>query len=460
MAHLLDKFILDSGKKAFDPDHRRRLNYNISKYDETVIKGKEQYKDLELAKRRASNLKQKAIEKMDRYLTEFETNFTKRGGKVIWAISERDARKEILNIVKRSNAKVIVKQKTMLSEELEINELLQKNKREVFETDLGEFIVQIAHEKPYHILTPAIHKSKEDVSLLFHEKFGLPADSTPEQIAGFVREHLRSKFISADIGITGGNFLIADIGGVALTENEGNGLLSIAFPRIHIAIVGIEKIIPSMEDLDLFLPLLATHGTGQNITVYNNIIFGPKTADEPDGPEEMYVILVDNGRTGILALKEQRRALYCIRCGACLNGCPVYKSIGGYTYGTVYTGPIGSVISPHLNGLKDYHHLSDASSLCGNCSQVCPVKIPIHELLLHNRNLSVKEGHSGFGWKTIMKGWKTVMLHRWMLDKTGPKIKNRLLKIFFRKKWGKRRELPRIANKSFKQLWKEKSRSN
>ncbi len=458
MTHLLEKFILDSGKKAFDPEHRKRLNYNISKYDETVIKGKEQYKELELAKRRASNLKHKAIEKLDRYLTEFEANFTKRGGKVLWTLSGKDARKEILNIVKRSNAQIIVKQKSMLSEELEINELLQKNKKEVFETDLGEFIVQIAHEKPYHIVTPAIHKSKEDVSLLFHEKFGLPMDSKPEQIAGFVREHLRSKFISADIGITGGNFLIADIGAVALTENEGNGLLSVAFPRIHIAVVGIEKIIPSIEDLDLFLPLLATHGTGQNITVYNNIILGPRSAGEPDGPEEMYVILVDNGRTGILELKEQRRALYCIRCGACLNGCPVYKSIGGYTYGTVYSGPIGSVISPHLLGLKDYHHLSDASSLCGNCTQVCPVKIPIHELLLYNRNLSVIQGYSGFGWKIIMKGWKKVMMHRWMLDKTGPQIKNRFLKIFFRKKWGKRREIPRIANKSFKQLRKEKSR--
>ena len=458
MAHVLDKFLLDSEKKAFDPEHRKRLNYNISQYDAAVIKGKEQYSDLELAKRRASNLKHKAIGKLDRYLTEFESNFSKRGGKVIWAVSEKDARKEIMNIVKRSGAHVIVKQKTMLSEELEINELLLKNKKEVFETDLGEFIVQIAHEKPYHIVTPAIHKSKEDVSLLFHEKFGMPLESTPQDIAAFVREHLRSKFISADIGITGGNFLIADIGAVALTENEGNGLLTIAFPKIHIAVVGIEKVIPSIDDLDLFLPLLATHGTGQNITVYNNIVLGPRQADEPDGPEEMYVILVDNGRTEILGMKEQRSALYCIRCGACLNGCPVYKSIGGYTYGTVYSGPIGSVISPHLNGLKDYHHLSDASTLCGNCSQVCPVKIPIHELLLYNRNLSVKEGHSGVGWKIIMKGWNKVMLHRWLLDRTGPSIKNRFLKIFFRKKWGKRREIPRIANKSFRQLWKEKSR--
>jgi len=458
MSNILDKFLADAEKRSFDPEHRRRLDFNIGRYDEKVVTGKLQYLDLELARRRAALRKHKAINSLDKYLLEFESNFEKRGGKVIWAPSEKEAQKEIMMIVKKANAQIIVKQKTMLSEELEINELLQKHKREVIETDLGEYIVQVAGEKPYHILTPAMHKSKEDVAKLFNEKFGTPINSTPEDIAHFVREQLRMKFIRADIGITGGNFLVADAGALVLTENEGNGLLCYSFPKIHIAVVGIEKIIPSLEDLDLFLPLLATFGTGQLITAYNNIIFGPKTAKEPDGPDQMYVILIDNGRTDVLGLKEQRKALTCIRCGACLNGCPVYKSIGGYTYGTVYSGPIGSVISPHLNGLKDYHHLSDASSLCGNCSQVCPVKIPIHELLLYNRNLSVKEGHSGVGWKIIMKGWNKVMLHRWILDRTGPSIKNRFLKIFFRKKWGKRREIPRIANKSFRQLWKEKSR--
>jgi L-lactate dehydrogenase complex protein LldF len=460
MSNILDKFLLDAEKRSFDPEHRRRLDHNISKYDEAVIKGKKQYQDLELARHRAANLKHKALEKLDRYLTEFESNFEKRGGKVIWALSEKEAQREIQNIVKKANAQVIVKQKTMLSEELEINEVLQKNKREVIETDLGEFIVQIAGEKPYHILTPAMHKSKEDVADLFHKKYNMPADSKPEQIAGYVRELLRSKFITADIGITGGNFLIADAGAVALTENEGNGMLTIGYPRIHIAIVGIEKIIPSLEDLELFLPLLATHGTGQNITVYNNILFGPRTQDEPDGPEEMYVVLIDNGRTEVLGLKEQRRALSCIRCGACLNGCPVYRSIGGYTYGAVYSGPIGSVISPHYLGLKDYNHLSYASSLCGRCTEVCPMKIPLHELLLHNRHETVLRKYSKHSWRLIMKWWKRVMLHRWMLDKTGPKMKNRFLKTFFRKKWGPRREIPHIADKNFKQLWQEKYRDN
>ena len=457
MSNIQDKFLTEARQKSFDPEHRRRLDFNIGKYDEKVIAGKEQFCDLELAKRRAANLKYKAIHKLDRYLVEFEKNFEKHGGKVIWAPSEKEAQKEILNIIKKSNAKLIVKQKTMLSEELEINELLMKNKREVVETDLGEFIVQLAGEKPYHILTPAMHKSKEDVAQLFHEKYGLSENSTPERIAHYVRDLLREKFIRADVGITGGNFLIADVGAVALTENEGNGLLSIAFPKIHIAIVGIEKVIPSLEDLDLFLPLLATHGTGQNITAYNNIVFGPKTESEFDGPEEMYVILIDNRRTEVLKLKEQRQALSCIRCGACLNGCPIYRSIGGYTYGATYSGPIGSVISPHYLGLKEYNHLSFASSLCGKCTEVCPMKIPLHELLLYNRNETVKRGYTKSSWKFIMKAWTIAMKRRWIIDKTGPGLKNRFMKMFFAKLWGPRRDLPRFADKNFKQLWQDRS---
>jgi L-lactate dehydrogenase complex protein LldF len=460
MSHNLTVFLDNAEKKSFDPEHRKRLDYNISKYDAKVREGKLQYADIELAKRRAANIKHKSINNLDKYLLEFEANFTKNGGKLIWASSEKDAHRELLNIIKRSDAKLIVKQKTMLSEELEVNELLIKNHREVVETDLGEFIVQIAGEKPYHILTPAMHKSKEDVAALFHEKFGTPLENKPEDITKFVRELLREKFIRADIGITGANFLIADMGAVALTENEGNGLLSIAFPKIHIAMVGIEKIIPSFDDLDLFLPLLATLGTGQKLTVYNNIVMGPKNSAEPDGPDEMYVILIDNGRTDVLKLREQRSALTCIRCGACLNGCPVYRSIGGYTYGAVYSGPVGSVISPHYLGLKEYNHLSYASSLCGKCTEVCPLKIPLHELLLYNRHETVKKAYTKTSWKIIMFGWTKVMLNRWMLDRSGSAMKNRFLKTFFRKSWGKRRELPEVARKNFKQLWAEKHREN
>jgi L-lactate dehydrogenase complex protein LldF len=460
MSNILDKFLADAEKRSFDPEHRRRLDFNIGRYDEQVIKGKQQFSELEIARRRAAMRKHKVLNNLDRYLIEFESNFEKHGGKVIWASTEKDAQKEILAIIKKADAHLIVKQKTMLSEELEINELLQKHKREVVETDLGEFIVQVAGEKPYHILTSAMHKSKEDVAELFNKKFGTPLQSTPEDIARFVRELLRIKLIHADVGITGGNFLVADIGALVLTENEGNGLLSYAFPKIHIAIVGIEKIIPSMDDLDLFIPLLATYGTGQKITAYNNLIFGPKLNNEPDGPEQMYVILIDNRRTEVLKHKEQRQALACIRCGACLNACPIYRSIGGYTYGAVYSGPIGSVISPHYLGLKEYNHLSYACSLCGKCSEVCSLHIPLHELLLYNRNETVQKGFPKHIWKLTMKGWRMVMMHRWMIDKTGAGMKNRAFRVFFKKWWGPRRDLPKFAEKSFKQLWLEKKQNS
>jgi L-lactate dehydrogenase complex protein LldF len=449
------KFIEEAAKRSFDKEQRRRLNFNIGKYDAAVSRGLDQFQNLELAKRRAANIKYKVLNNLDKYLVEFENNFERRGGKVIWATGEKEAQKEILQIIKKAKAQVIVKQKSMTSEEIEINDVLIKNKREVFETDLGEFIVQVADEKPYHIVTPAMHKSKEDIARLFHEKFGMPANSKPEEITLFVRDRLRKEFIRADVGITGGNFLVADVGALVLTENEGNGLLSFSFPRIHIAIVGIEKIIPSLDDLDLFLPLLAHHGTGQHVTVYNNILFGPRTEWEIDGPDEMYIILLDNHRTDVLKLKEQRRALSCIRCGACLNGCPVYRSIGGYTYGAVYSGPIGSVISPHFKGFREFNHLSFASSLCGKCSEVCPVKIPLHELLLRNRQEAVSKKQISLFWRYVNKGWKTAMLHRWMLDKPGSKLKNRMIQRFGRKMWGPRRTLPRLAPKSFKELWKE-----
>lgn len=455
MNTVFQKFLEDSEQRAFDSEHRKRLNYNIGRYDIQVSKGKDQYQNLELAKRRAANIKHKTLNNLDKYLAEFENNFSKRGGKVIWAPSEKEAQREILHIIKKSKAQVIVKQKTMVSEELELNELFEKNKREVFETDLGEFIVQIAGEKPYHILTPAMHKSKEDVAKLFHEKFNLPPDCSPEQITRFVRDNLRSEFIRADVGITGGNFLVADVGAVALTENEGNGLLTMAFPKIHIVIVGIEKLIPSLEDLDLFFPLLAQHGTGQHLTAYNNMVFGPKTEFEPDGPDEMFVVLLDNRRTELLGFKEQRRALSCIRCGACLNGCPIYKSIGGYSYRATYSGPIGSVISPHYLGMRDYNHLSFASTLCGKCTEVCPVKIPLHELLLYNRHEAVSKKYISYKWRIIVQGWKTLMLHRWMIDKPKSKLKNRMISRFGRKMWGTRRTLPKIAPKSFKERWKE-----
>jgi L-lactate dehydrogenase complex protein LldF len=450
-------FLKNAELKAFDGEHRKIIKFNISRYDAAVPKGKMQYSNIELAKQRTAHLKHKAIENLDQVLIEFERNFTNKGGKVIWAQDEKEAILQIISIANRCNAKKVVKSKSMITEELELNHFLEKENIESLETDLGEYIVQLAGEKPYHIITPVMHKSKEMIAALFAEKFNLSKDSTPQEITAFVRKLLREKFISADIGITGGNFIVADIGAIALTENEGNALMSVSFPKVHIVIVGIDKVIPSLKDLDLIWPLLSTHGTGQKITVYNTLISGPKQDKEKDGPEEMYVVLLDNQRTNILNQEKQRRALNCIRCGACLNGCPVYKNIGGHTYSTTYSGPIGSVITPHLKGINEYKHLSFASSLCGKCTEVCPSKINLHELLLYNRNHAVKNGYSKRSERITMFLWKRVMLNRRMIDLVNANTKNRVLNLVFKKHWGFRRALPIVKKSSFRQLWNERS---
>ena len=339
MSDSFQKFVKDAETKSFDREHRKKIEFNISQYKKTVQIGKRQYNSLEMASQRAAHIKSKVIENLDKYLIEFEANFTKRGGKVIWAQDTDEAIKKILSIFKRIKGKTVVKSKSMTTEELDFNEAMETNNIEPVETDLGEYIVQLAGEKPYHIVTPAMHKSKEDVAELFNREKATPIDSTPQDIAAYVRKVLRRKFVSSDVGVTGANFLIADRGAIAITENEGNALMTVSFPKVHIVIAGIEKIIPMMKDLGLFWPLLSTYGTGQNITVYNSILTGPRKEGETDGPDEMHVVLLDNGRTELLGKPEQRKALTCIRCGACLNGCPVYKSIGGHTYGTAYSGP-------------------------------------------------------------------------------------------------------------------------
>ena len=453
-------FVKESNKIPFDLEHRRKLNFNISRYDLAVQRGKRQFSQIEMAKQRAANLKHKVVENLDKYLIEFESNLIKKGGKVIWAQTASEAVSEILKIMQRHEAKLVVKSKSMVTEEIEINQALEKHGVESVETDLGEYIVQLAGEKPYHIVTPAIHKSKEDVARLFHEKFGLPIESTPAQITGFVRQMLREKYRTADVGITGANFLVADTGSVCLTENEGNAMMTFSFPKVHIAVAGIEKLIPSLRDLDLFWPLLATHGTGQNITAYNSVISGPRQIGEADGPAEMYVILLDNGRTELLKHHEQRSALWCIRCGACLNACPVYKNIGGYTYNTTYTGPIGSVITPHLRGMDEFKHLSFASSLCGKCTEVCPVKISLHELLQLNRKESVLRGFVTKDEKFAHYTAKRILSSRKMMNFGKTSLKNLLMSTFIKKLWGPRRVLPKLAPKNFNQLWEEQRGEN
>jgi L-lactate dehydrogenase complex protein LldF len=342
----------------------------------------------------------------------------------------------------------------MVTEEIHLNDFLQKNGIESVETDLGEYIQQLDNEPPYHIVTPAMHKSKEDVARVFHEHLQTPLDLTPEQLTLVAREKLRKKYREAEVGVTGANFIIADTGGIAVTENEGNARLSASWPKTHIVVVGLEKVIPSINDLALFWPLLSTFGTGQQITVYNSIINGPKQSTESDGPEEMYVILLDNGRTQVLQDPVSRESLYCIRCGACLNACPVYKNIGGHAYGTTYSGPIGSVITPNLKELGEWNHLSHASSLCGNCTEVCAVKINLHELLLHNRHETVTSGKGSAMESIAWKAWQTGMLHRKMMNMGNHRIKNWMVNKLFKGWTGHRADL-KFPAKSFNQQWRE-----
>ena len=446
-------FIAKSTIKAADLEHRRKINFNMSRYNAAVPVGKQQFAELPLARERAKNLKWRAIEQLDKSLEDFELHFTNRGGKVIWAENTDQALAEILTICQAANCKTVVKSKSMVTEEIHLNHFLEKHGIESIETDLGEYIQQLDGEPPYHIVTPAMHKSKEDVAKLFANKLGTEPNLTPDQLTQVARHKLRQKYVQAEVGVTGANFLVADTGSIAITENEGNGRLSCAFPKIHIAIVGIEKVIPSITDLGLFWPLLSTFGTGQNVTVYNSIVSGPRQPGEKDGPDEMYVILLDNGRTNLLKNTHSREAMYCIRCGACLNACPVYKNIGGHAYETTYSGPIGKVITPHLSGMHNYKHLSYASSLCGNCTEVCPVRINLHEILLDNRHEAVTEGESSLSERLAWKAWRTASLNRGMMNLGNGRMKNWVVNKVF-KGWAQHRDQLDFSQKTFNELWK------
>jgi L-lactate dehydrogenase complex protein LldF len=448
-------FIKDSENIAFDKRHRATIKFNMSKYDAAVDRGKKRYSNLDLAKERASYIKSKVINNLADYLIEFEKNSQANGTEVIWAEDANEAILSVQQILKDNEAKLLVKSKSMTTEEIDLNEHVEAVGVESLETDLGEYIVQIAGEKPYHIVTPAMHKSKEDIADLFHEKFDTPEKSTPEYLTGFVRGLLRNKFTKADIGVTGANFLIADKGAIALTENEGNAMMTFSFPKIHIVIAGIEKVVPSMTDLGLMWPLLAAHGTGQQITVYNSIVSGPRRQEEQDGPEKMYVILLDNKRTELYQQDDQFEALKCIRCGACLNACPIYRNVGGYTYDATYSGPIGSIITPFLKGFSEYNHLSSACSVCGKCTEVCPVKIPLHNMLLYNRRDAVKNGDSPLSWNIGMKAFEYAFMKRKRLDLVNGTTKNKLGNLN-KDAMGDKKSLPTFARESFSQQWKNK----
>jgi len=441
-----------------DLAQREKVSNNIEKYNESFKDGLLRYSKLAVARQRAGYLKNKVLNELDRYLIEFEDNFTSNGGKIIWARDAEEALNEIGKIVRKHGITHVVKSKSMMTEEIQLNDFLKNRKVEVVETDLGEFIVQVANDKTFHFVTPAMHFSKDDVSVLYHQKLAAPENLTPEEITLFTRNHMRLKFAGAQMGITGANFLVSDVGGVAVTENEGNALLTMAVPKIHLVLAGIDKLIPSLESLDVFWPLLASHGTGQPITAYNSIITGPRKEGESSGPDEMILVLIDNGRTKVLAQEKQRQALSCIKCGACLNVCPVYKLIGGKSYGTTYQGPIGAVITPFLAGFEEYSHLSYASTLCGKCDDVCPVGIPLHNMLIYNRNYAVKNGFAIKSDTRRIKWLTWASSSRKWIDMPGSSIKNMIIRRAIKKDWGKERRVPEVAKRSFNQLWKEKNK--
>src|ERR1039457_2470628 len=334
----------------------------------------------------ANDVKKHTIENLDHYLEEFERNVEAHGGKVVYCKDGTEVSDFILALAKERGAHLIVKSKSMTTEEIDLNERLEHNGLESVETDLGEYIIQLAHERPYHIVAPALHLTRYDVADLFTKRLNVPRETVIEKQTAIARAVLRQKFLAADIGISGANFLVAGSGAVVLVENEGNIRLTTSAPKIHIAIAGIEKMIPRAQDLAVFLKLLGRSGTGQLLTVYTSFLSGPRRGAEIDGPDEFYVVLLDNGRTRLLPDRGKRQSLYCIRCGACLNACPVYRKIGGHSFPWVYSGPIGAIITPQFMGVSHEPALPFASSLCGACGEVCPVKIDIPNVLLELRS--------------------------------------------------------------------------
>jgi L-lactate dehydrogenase complex protein LldF len=449
-----EEFLAITEKQSSNTEQHHKVQHAVRQYNKALVEGVKQFANLDLAKERAAYTRWKVLENLDKYLIEFELSVIRKGGKVLWASDAETALQEIEKLITKRNAQYIVKSKTMMGEEIGLNAFLRSKNLTVYETDLGEFIVDLAGEPPFHPVTPAMHKSKSEIAQLLNENISTSLEASAQEMSDDVRNELRNKFVTADIGITGANFLIADSGMVSIAENEGNARLSTTFVKTHIVLAGIEKVIPTLNDLDTFLPLLATYGTGQELTAYNTLL-GPRQPEDIDGPAEFIVVLIDNGRSNLLAQPDQRQALACIKCGACSNVCPVFQTIGGPAYGTPIAGPIGAVVTPHMNDMDEYKHLSHASSLCGKCTDVCPVKIDLHNHLLRNRRDFVNNGLTKKSENLMWYSWKKIVLARKNMNK-GASIKQFMLNSFFKSSWGEKRVFPKLADKSFNQQWRER----
>src|SRR5699024_5454090 len=345
------------------------------------------------------------LENIDFYLQQLSDEVAKRGGNVYFAETAEDANEYIRQVIKEKNAKKVAKSKSMVTEEIGLNDVLEENGVDVVETDLGEWILQLDEDPPSHIVTPAIHKDKGRIRETFAEKKGYQESDKPEELAAFAREQLRQEFLSADVGITGCNFAVAESGAVTLVTNEGNSRMVTTLPDTQISVMGMDRIVPTWEELEVLVGLLTRSAVGQNLTSYITAITGTRLEDEIDGPDDYHLVIVDNGRSKILGTEFQA-ALHCIRCAACINVCPVYRHVGGHAYGSIYPGPIGAVLSPLLDGYEKHKELPYASSLCGACTEVCPVKIPLHEQLIRHRQIIVEEeGMGTFSEQLAMKGF-------------------------------------------------------
>ena len=456
------RFLSDAAAHVRDLGHRLFVRKALSGYYVNRDAYKARYRDWEHARDAASLAKWSAVNRLHELLPQFVANFESGGGEVHWARDAAEARAIILRLVREAGAKAIVKSKCMTSEEIHLNAALEAEGFGVVESDLGEFIQQLRGEPPYHFVFPCMHVRRDEISELFRQHLGSEPTDSPEELTMIARRYMRQLYVDADIGITGANFLVAETGQVSITENEGNARLTAALPRVHIAISGIEKVVANLDDLAVLLPMLATAGAGQPMTCYNTLYGGPRREGEADGPEAMHLVLLDNSRTALLADPEQRDALHCIRCGACLNVCPIFKNVGGFTYGTTYQGPIGSVITPHLRGLTDWNHLSGASSLCGACTDACPVRIDIHHHLLHNRRNAARTAPSRLeklGHRLFVQVARRPGLFAtggWLFRHTLGLVKR--IKPPLMKQWLDTRDLPPAPSQSFRAAWKSRGR--
>lgn len=460
------QFHAHAAAASADAGQRGRIRTSMRNYSSARAARVAQYPDWQAARSAAAAIKRDAVGRLDEYLAAFADRLESRGGKVFFAADAAEARRYVLEVVHRRGAKRIVKSKTMTSEEIHLNEALVEAGCEVVESDLGEYIVQLLNEAPFHFVFPAMHLSRGQIADLFRRELKAACTDDPAELTMIARRVLRQVYAAADVGISGANFAIAETGQISITENEGNARLTTSLPPVHIALVGIEKVLPRLSDLALFLPMLATSGTGQAMTCYNSLVGGPRRPGEPDGPEEFHVVLLDNGRTALLADAEQRDALHCIRCGACLNVCPVFNTIGGHAYGATYQGPIGSVITPHLRGLQQWGHLSHASSLCGACTDICPVKIDLHHHLIHNRRNRATAGDAGWRERLLYRAYAAVMTRPWLYRLVGRIGRwTQPLREHFEgtgvdplRAWSASRTLPPVAERSFRDLWRARTR--